>query len=62
MDVLVGYSEVVLEGRFSKLRSEETNLGNFVADLIRLDTGAEAAIINTGTLRTNEVVDAGPLK
>ena len=31
---VVAYFEVDLEGRFSKVRSEETNLGNFCADVI----------------------------
>ena len=34
LEDVVGHFEVDLEGRFSKVRSEETNLGNFCADVI----------------------------
>lgn len=33
-------------------RQQETNLGNLVADIVRSTTGAQAAIINGGSLRT----------
>ncbi len=34
-------------------RNTESNLGNFVADIIRKESGADAAIINGGGLRTS---------
>jgi 2',3'-cyclic-nucleotide 2'-phosphodiesterase (5'-nucleotidase family) len=33
-------------------RQQETNLGNLVADIVRRTTGAQAAIVNGGSLRT----------
>ena len=33
----VGYSETDIEGRFSRLRTQETNLGNLIADLFRTE-------------------------
>lgn len=33
-------------------RQQETNLGNLVADIVRSTTGAQAALINGGSLRT----------
>ncbi len=33
-------------------RQQETNLGNLVADIVRRTTGAQAALINGGSLRT----------
>ena len=34
LDVVLGYMNVELEGRFSYVRTQETNLGNFVADIL----------------------------
>jgi 2',3'-cyclic-nucleotide 2'-phosphodiesterase (5'-nucleotidase family) len=48
---------VQLEGRPSVIRREETNLGNLVADALREATGAELALINSGTIRSS--IDAG---
>ncbi|MBX9689853.1 MAG: bifunctional metallophosphatase/5'-nucleotidase [Candidatus Obscuribacterales bacterium] len=41
---------------------EETNLGDFVADAFREATGADIALINGGSLRSNQVYPAGQLK
>ena len=34
------------------VRQQETNLGNLVADIVRRTTGAQAAMVNGGSLRT----------
>ncbi|MBU0663833.1 MAG: 5'-nucleotidase C-terminal domain-containing protein [Proteobacteria bacterium] len=34
------------------VRQQETNLGNLVADIVRSTTGAQAALVNGGSLRT----------
>ena len=59
LDIPIGFTAVELEGRFEYLRSQETNLSNFVADLMRYETGSEAAILNCGALRTNGIIDKG---
>ena len=46
----IGETQVDLEGQH--VRERETNLGNFVADIMRETAGAEAALINGGTIRT----------
>jgi 5'-nucleotidase/UDP-sugar diphosphatase len=51
MDQPVGEAEVDLDGKNVRLR--ETNLGNFVADIIREKAGADGAIINGGGIRTS---------
>ena len=49
-----------IEARFEKLRYEETNCANFVADVIRTEyANAELALINCGTLRSNAIIPAG---
>ena len=51
MSEKVGETTVDLDGKNVRLR--ETNLGDLVADIIREKAGAEAALINGGTIRTS---------
>ncbi len=46
----IGETQVDLDGQH--VRTRETNLGDFVADVMRQAAGAEAALINGGTIRT----------
>jgi 2',3'-cyclic-nucleotide 2'-phosphodiesterase (5'-nucleotidase family) len=52
---------VPLEARTSRLRTQETNLGDLVTDLLRERLGTDAALVNGGAIRTNRTVPAGPL-
>src|SRR6267378_2185066 len=61
LDAVVGKSGVPLEARAARLRTEETNLGDFVADALRERLGSDAAVINGGAIRTNRTVPPGPL-
>jgi 2',3'-cyclic-nucleotide 2'-phosphodiesterase (5'-nucleotidase family) len=47
----IGEAGVDLDGQ--NVRKRETNLGNFLADILRRVSGAEAALINGGTIRTS---------
>ncbi len=49
----IGQAAVDLDGRTEHVRSRETNLGDLVADVMREKSGAQAAIINGGGLRTS---------
>lgn len=51
-----------IEARFSRIRTQETNIGNWTADLIRTEMNTQIALVNTGTIRANGVFDAGPIK
>lgn len=62
LDVICGYTEVPLEGRFNFIRTEETNLGNLIADIIRSEYDTDFGLVNSGTLRTNNVIEKGPIK
>jgi len=46
----IGETQVDLDGEH--VRTGETNLGDFVADVMRQTAGAEAALIDGGTIRT----------
>jgi 5'-nucleotidase len=61
LDAVVGKSTVALEARSATLRTEETNLGDFVADALRERLASDVALINGGAIRTNRTVPPGPL-
>lgn len=52
-------SEVDIEARFSRLRTEETNIGNWTVDLIRTELGTDVVLLNSGTIRANGIFEAG---
>ena len=56
----LGVFEVELDGRFSSIRAMETNLGNFVCDIMVASTEADFALINSGTFRSDTLHPAGP--
>lgn len=51
LDETIGEALADLDGEH--VRSRETNLGNFFADIIRKTAGADAAIIGGGSIRTS---------
>ncbi|MBI4763923.1 MAG: 5'-nucleotidase C-terminal domain-containing protein [Deltaproteobacteria bacterium] len=55
---VIGEAQVDLKGTGS--RSQETNLGNWVADILRQETGADVALINGGSLRAD--ILRGPIR
>jgi len=58
MSVVVGEAGTDLDGE--NVRSRETNLGDFMADIMRETSGADVAIINGGGIRTS--IARGPIK
>ena len=56
---VVGESAIVLEGNRSVCRVEECNLGNFIADALREETGAQIVYMNGGGIRSG--IDAGEI-
>jgi 5'-nucleotidase len=61
LDIVVGRAGAPLDGRTLALRTSETNLGNLVADAARAAAGAETALVNSGGIRGDRVLPAGPL-
>lgn len=59
MDVVLGHMGVNLEGRFGCVRSMETNLGNFITDIMLAATHSEVALLNGGTIRSDRVHPKG---
>lgn len=61
LDLPVGRSSVALDADQHANRSRETNLGDFVADAYRAAMGADAALVNGGSIRGNAAYGPGPL-
>lgn len=59
MNDVLGTFAVPLEGRFCKIRTEETNLGNWICDILLAATGAELVLINSGTFRSDQIHPPG---
>ncbi|XP_076062141.1 mannosylglucosyl-3-phosphoglycerate phosphatase isoform X2 [Oratosquilla oratoria] len=59
MDETLGSFTVELDGRFSKIRTSETNLGNFICDIMLAACNGDIALLNSGTLRSDRVHPVG---
>ena len=62
LDKVLGVINVDLDGRFSFIRTQETNLGNFVADIILEHIRADCCLINSGGLRSDMIHLKGDFK
>ncbi|XP_033113355.1 uncharacterized protein LOC117113950 [Anneissia japonica] len=62
LETSLGHIEVELDGRFSSIRNQETNLGNFVADIMLEAMNADIALINSGTFRSDTLHPEGEFK
>ena len=58
----VGYTVRPLDSRFSTVRRKESNLGNFVCDLMRSYYSADCAIMAGGTIRGDQIYPPGLLR
>ena len=58
----IGYTCVALDGRFTTVRLRESNLGNFVCDLMRYYYNADCAIMAAGTIRGDQIYPPGILR
>jgi 2',3'-cyclic-nucleotide 2'-phosphodiesterase (5'-nucleotidase family) len=61
LDVQVGRTAVALDARESLTRREETPLGRFFAALLRDRVDAQVGLLNSGAIRGNRVISAGPI-
>lgn len=56
---VIGEALVDLEGESGLIRSQETNLGSLLADLLRAEFGTDVALVNGGQIRDS--IPAGPV-
>ena len=61
LDLPVGRTTVELDARQETNRARETNLGSYIADAYRKYTGADVAIVNGGSIRSNTTYGPGAL-
>ncbi len=62
LDVIVGATSVPLDTRNDVVRTQESAVGNLIADLVRAAVQADVSLINGGGIRGNSVLAAGPLR
>ncbi len=58
---VIATTAVALDARDVTNRARESPLGDIVTDAVRLGTGADVAIMNSGTMRLDDVIPAGPI-
>lgn len=58
----MAYSDVDLETRFSRIRTGETNYGNLCADVARAYYNCDIMALNSGGIRIDKLIPAGPIK
>lgn len=58
----LGVIEVDLDARFVSIRTQETNMGNLVTDIMMSVLEADVAFLNSGTLRSDRIHPAGEFK
>ncbi|KAF2493416.1 5'-nucleotidase [Lophium mytilinum] len=58
----IGYTAAPLDARFTTVRTKESNLGNFVCDLMRYYYQADCCIMAAGTIRGDQIYPPGVLR
>lgn len=58
---VIGERSVAWDTRTSVVRSEETGIGNFIADAMRDHHGTDVAIQNSGGIRSDQVYEPGEI-
>lgn len=58
---VVGRTSVDLDARSAVGRTQETNVGNLIADAFRAATGADVGLMNGGSIRADELIRPGAL-
>ena len=59
LNVKIGVTDVPLDSRRNTVRSQESAMGDLIADAMRASTGAEIAITNGGGIRADRTYDPG---
>ncbi len=58
----VGWTAAPLDARFTTVRLQESNLANFVCDIMRHHYSADCALMAAGTIRGDQVYPPGPIR
>ena len=58
----LGYTAAPLDARFTTVRLKESNLGNFVCDLMRFHYNGDCTLMASGTIRGDQIYPPGVLR
>lgn len=58
----LGYTATPLDARFTTVRLKESNMGNFICDLMRSHYAGDCCIMAAGTIRGDQIYPPGLLK
>jgi 5'-nucleotidase / UDP-sugar diphosphatase len=58
---IIATTQFPIDGRDQVNRAKESPLGDLVTDAMRIGTGADAAIMNSGTMRIDDIIAPGPI-
>lgn len=61
LEQTIGRTEVELDIKSADVRTQETNMGDFIADVFRQATGADVALVNGGSIRADTIIEPGIL-
>lgn len=62
LDKPIGHTVAPLDARFLTVRLKESNMGNFVTDLMRTHYGGDCCIMAAGTIRGDQIYPPGVLR
>ncbi|VBB76603.1 Putative 5'-nucleotidase precursor [Podospora comata] len=58
----IGWTAEPLDARFTTVRTRESNIGNWVCDIMRGHYGADCALMAAGTIRGDQIYSPGPVR
>ena len=61
LEQTIGRTEVELDMKSADVRTRETNMGDFIADVFRQATGSDVALVNGGSIRADTIIEPGIL-
>lgn len=62
LETPIGYTAAPLDARFTTVRTKESNIGNFVCDLMRFYYDGDCTLMAAGTIRGDQVYPPGVLR
>lgn len=57
----ISITDAILDSTASKIRCQETSMGNLIADALRFNCNADLAIINSGVMRGDRIYEPGTM-
>lgn len=58
----IGWTAAPLDSRFTTVRQAESNMGNFVCDIMRTHYGADVGMMAAGTIRGDQIYPPGAIR